>query len=432
VSESSSVASGWGSIAAVAGGTAVAVIALLVGTGQPVGIAVVTGLVAMVGAGWSARSARGGGPPPKADDARWTALLADGPAEARETLAAVEQLTDPLAIERRVTRAMRDLAPGAELELLRATQAPRGIMVGAREADGVQLVAAVQAKVLRTDTGVLLPVRYGAQVFGGLRVTGKVPGPAVLQLRRFADLLGFRLELHRLYAELAHRERLAALGTFASALSHDLRSPLSSVSLALQGLAVHRDALGADMEFIDIAQQETARMLALIAEILDFARPIDLDASALDCTRLAETVARTHEAAAAAAQVRLRVDVEDPLPPVAGDPVRMQRVLDNLVGNAIAFSPRGADAVVRVHADGDAVVFEVRDRGPGISAEDQARMFEPFFSRREGGTGLGLAIVDRIVDAHGGRMTVDSAPGRGTRIGVRLPARADGGAPRVG
>ncbi len=356
-------------------------------------------------------------------ETRWTRLLETQGGGARETLAAVERLTDPLAIERRVTRAMRELAPGVELELLRASQAPAGVLVGARQIDPETLGAAVVEGVVRNPHGLVVAVRYEAMVFGALSVRGDVPPRLLGQLRRFADLLAFRLELHRTYAELAHRERLAALGTFASALSHDLRSPLSSIQLSLQSLGDHREALGEDAELLDIASDETKRVLGLLGEILDFARPIALDAAPADMAALLEAVARRHGASAAARNVRVIVSGEEALPKVVADPARLQRALDNLVSNAVAFSPEGADVKIQAAVEGLDVRIDVVDRGPGMSEEDQARVFEPFFTRRESGTGLGLAIVDRIVRAHSGSVRVDSAPGRGTTMTLRIPIR---------
>ena len=356
-------------------------------------------------------------------DTRWTTLLQAQTGGARETLAAVERLTDPLAIERRVTKAMRELAPGVELELLRAPQAPPGVLHRARQIDADTLGAAVVQGVVRHEQGLVVAVRYETTILGALVVRGDVAPNLLAQLRRFADLLAFRLELHRTYAELAQRERLAALGTFASALSHDLRSPLAAIQLALQGLGDHRQALGEDTELLDAALEETRRMVTLVGEILDFARPTELDAAASDLRRVIEAVAQRHGAIARSRNVRVLTQGVQRLPKVVADPARLQRALDNLVSNAVAFSPDGADVKIHAAADGMYVRIAVVDRGPGMREEERERAFEPFFTRRASGTGLGLAIVDRVVRAHGGSMQVESAPGRGTTMTMCLPIR---------
>lgn len=405
-------------LALVVGGT-VGLLSAVTGAGATA--VVVSGTAATVLCGlavWAVRR-----PSVDSDETqRWTTLLS-AQGQTRETLAAVERLTDPLAIERRVTAAMRDLAPDVELELLRAPEAPPGLLEGAREIDAATLGAAVVEGIVRNEHGLVIAVRYGPTLLGALSVRGRVAPRLLTQLRRFADLLAFRLELHRTYAELAHRERLAALGTFASALSHDLRSPLASIRLALQGLADHREALDDDVELLDLALEETDRLLAIVGEVLDFARPVELDAAPIDLAAVVELVAQRQRPVADARQVRIVVQGTATLPKIVGDAHRLERALDNLVSNAVSFSPAGADVKIVGSVVGMDVRLDVVDRGPGMSPENRARIFEPFFTRRQGGTGLGLAIVDRIVGAHGGSVAVESALGRGTTVSVCLSIR---------
>jgi two-component system, OmpR family, sensor kinase len=112
---------------------------------------------------------------------------------------------------------------------------------------------------------------------------------------------------------------------------------------------------------------------------------------------------------------------------VLGDEARLRQVLSNLVVNALQHTPDTANVTVRVGTDGDAAVIEVCDEGPGMRPEDAQRVFERFYradssrARASGGTGLGLSIVDSLVFAHGGRVTVTTAPGQGSRFRVNLP-----------
>jgi two-component system OmpR family sensor kinase len=118
-------------------------------------------------------------------------------------------------------------------------------------------------------------------------------------------------------------------------------------------------------------------------------------------------------------------------PEVLGDEARLRQVLGNLVANALQHTPESAGVTVRVGTDGDNAVLEVCDEGPGMTSQDAYRVFERFYrtdssrARSSGGTGLGLSIVDSLVYAHGGTVTVTTAPGQGCRFKVNLPRIAD-------
>jgi len=119
------------------------------------------------------------------------------------------------------------------------------------------------------------------------------------------------------------------------------------------------------------------------------------------------------------------------IPEVLGDEPRIRQVLSNLVANALQHTPESADVVVRVGTEGDDVVLEVADKGPGMSQQDASRVFERFYrtdssrARASGGTGLGLSIVDSLVHAHGGDVTVTTRPGEGSCFRVTLPRTGD-------
>ena len=366
---------------------------------------------------------------------------ADIPSGPRETLVALDRLTDPLAVQERVVEALTELLPGAKLELLRARIAPPGTLTGAREVPTPLALAAVQrgwllghqidelsqdSRIAFAELGgaLIVPVRCGPAVFGVLRLDNlRVDRGVVMQARRFADLLGYKLETHRLYAELETHRRLASLGTLATALAHDLRTPLSAIRMNIQMLQMRRDVLGDDAECLEIALVEVDRLNAQISTLLDFARPMDLDVGELDLgSQVAEAVARV-SVHADAARVELRMEVDADLPRLPGDPSRFSRVLVNLIDNAVQASPKGAEVRVHAFATSEVVDIVVRDRGRGIASEDLPRIFDPFFTTRADGTGLGLAICRKIVQAHGGQILVSSEPGSGTELRVRLPRR---------
>jgi signal transduction histidine kinase len=135
-------------------------------------------------------------------------------------------------------------------------------------------------------------------------------------------------------------------------------------------------------------------------------------------------IARDAVDAAALGGARIRAVLEPSLPVVRGDPLRLRQALDNLVANAVSFSPRAAEVVVSAVVDAGDVLVAIEDLGPGIPGEEHARIFEPGvrLDVSRPGSGLGLAISRAIVEAHGGTVTVDSAPGSGARFTLRLPA----------
>jgi len=221
--------------------------------------------------------------------------------------------------------------------------------------------------------------------------------------------------------------RLAALGQFAAAIAHDIRTPLTSISLNVQILRRKLQLSDDDREHLDIALEELARLDRSVAEILDFAKPVKLSAEPVDVGELIETAAKGLSPVLSEKGVRLECEPALAAAPltVQGDPMRLHQVLTNLVGNAAEASAPGAHVTVRATvADDRRVAIEVEDHGRGIGADDLPRIFEPFFTTRPDGTGLGLAICHKVIRAHGGDIRVRSTPGQGSTFTVLLPAAA--------
>lgn len=218
------------------------------------------------------------------------------------------------------------------------------------------------------------------------------------------------------------------------AVAHDLRNPLQTVSLLADllqktlptELTRERDELAILVSSVERADQ-------LIQELLDVARTesgrLPLERSSLDAAELVNNSVEFKQPLAASRSVRLLTHIPPDLPALSGDERRLRRVLSNLIANAIQFSPEGAAVVTSVQVANGYVRFSVADSGPGISRADQRRLFDPFEQaarRRLGGTGLGLAICRGIVEAHGGRIWADSAPGRGSTFSFTLPYERNG------
>jgi signal transduction histidine kinase len=218
-------------------------------------------------------------------------------------------------------------------------------------------------------------------------------------------------------------ERLAAVGTMASGLAHEVRNPLNSASLQLTLLErrIHRGESGADiLPIARVIKGEIDRLDRLVRDFLAFSQPRPLEAVPVRVLPLVEGVVGLIRPVAEAEGVAVAIDVSPQTPAIAGDVERLKQVLHNLTRNALeAMQGRGGHLTVRGRARSEAVEIEVEDDGPGF-AEDLP-IFDAFFTTKEQGTGLGLSLVHRIVTDHGGTIRVQSRPGR-TCFTVRLPA----------
>jgi two-component system OmpR family sensor kinase len=219
---------------------------------------------------------------------------------------------------------------------------------------------------------------------------------------------------------------------FITDASHELRTPLTTI----RGFAeLYRQGAARDIELLmNRIESEAQRMGLLVEDLLllarlDAQRP--LERSRVDLLSLASDA--VHDARSVAPRRDIAMEVFDGpgTPEVLGDEPRLRQVLGNLVANALQHTPETARVVIRVGTDEDNAVLEVCDEGPGMSREDAHRVFERFYrtdssrTRTSGGTGLGLSIVDSLVYAHGGRVSVITAPGEGCRFRVSLPRIAE-------
>jgi signal transduction histidine kinase len=216
--------------------------------------------------------------------------------------------------------------------------------------------------------------------------------------------------------------------------SHDLRNPVNLTMGALDLLSKHAENLTSmQKEALDLSLLGVHRIEALIVDLLDLERierRVGLRLSQCDMAEIVQTVVT--ELALPAQQRQQQLVYEDPGANlyVRGDPQRLYQVVSNLVGNAIKYTQPGGLVTVMLHASGEQVHLEVRDTGPGISPEAQARIFERFYrapsvAADDQGTGLGLAIVKSVVEQHGGRVWVTSVVGQGSTFSVSLPAWRD-------
>ena len=244
--------------------------------------------------------------------------------------------------------------------------------------------------------------------------------------RRFADELEQRVS--EATARLAEMDRLKS--GFVALASHELRTPLTALQGFAELLAIRAFTADEVRRLADIMRGEIERLGRIVSDFLDLSRlerglapsirrtvldPAPVITGAVDLFRRTRT---SH---------RLELHVEGALPCVDADADALDRVLKNLIGNALKYSPPGSCVRVRARAGDGVVAVDVDDEGPGIPADERARVFEPYYRVRDTaalgpGTGLGLSVVKSLVEAHGGTVCAEAAPGAGTRMTVRLPA----------
>ncbi len=249
--------------------------------------------------------------------------------------------------------------------------------------------------------------------------------------RRAEDLArraALAVDAARLYGEA--QEALQARDEVLRIVSHDLRNPLSAIVMSAELLLDSETPFAPEQQArqAQIIRRSAERMNRLIQDLLDVAR---LEAGRLYLVReyqqplhLVRESVELNAALAAANSLALRTDGAEATPPVLADRDRILQVLSNLIGNAIKFTPRGGHITVQAEPAEDQVRFSVIDTGPGIPPEHLSQLFRPFWQARRGGrggAGLGLTIARGIVEAHGGRIWIESEVGKGTTACFALP-----------
>ncbi len=232
-----------------------------------------------------------------------------------------------------------------------------------------------------------------------------------------------RSESERLHARLREAERLATAGELAAGMAHEIRNPLSAI-LNATALLADEARLTADERAGTLAamRTEARRLNRILSDFLKFARPQEARVAPGDVRDVLEHVSGLiRDDRLRAARVDVKVAVDPGLPRFPFDRDQLIQVVWNLALNGVeAMNGRGRLSLEGARQNG-AVAVAVTDTGPGIPAERRPRVFEPFYSGKPNGTGLGLTIAERIVAAHGGRIEIDSEPGRGTRVTLLFP-----------
>ena len=225
-------------------------------------------------------------------------------------------------------------------------------------------------------------------------------------------------------------DRIMEMTELAGGLAHELRNPLSTLLLNLklldedlrEGLDEESDVLRRGRMKIQVARGEAERLQRLLDEFLMLAGPVGLKLEAVDVNSVVGRLADFYRPEAQRNRITLRVDV--PREPVwcSLDVQIFQQAILNLLVNAQQAMPDGGETILRVRREADAVTFEVIDTGEGMDDVILAKALAPFYSTKPRGSGLGLPTTNRIICAHGGRLSIESTPGVGSRFRIRLPA----------
>jgi len=240
-------------------------------------------------------------------------------------------------------------------------------------------------------------------------------------LRSMADHVGTVVDrLQQTEHEVLRAEQMSALGQLAAGLAHELRNPLTSMKLLVQAAAEAGPETGLRGRDLTVLADETARLDRLLQSFLDFARPPRLEKRRAD---VRQVLTQTLDLVSARAG-RQGVKIQSNLPPhpllIEADHEHLRQVFLNLVLNSLDAQPHGG-AIQVTAVGGDGVTITIADEGPGISLDPPDQIFEPYVSTKDAGLGLGLAICRRIVEAHGGRISVANGSDGGAVFTVRLP-----------
>jgi len=232
-------------------------------------------------------------------------------------------------------------------------------------------------------------------------------------------------DLQALKREIARTQHLAALGSLAAGVAHEIRNPLSSIKGFATYFKERYREIPADRETAEIMIGEVERLNRVIGQLLEFARPTTLHLEKGSIAVLVEDVLKIIAGEMGEKKIALRKELTA-LPDISFDKDKMKQVFLNLFLNALGAMDKGGTLTVKAPPVNEQwLQIEIIDTGTGIAKEDLGRIFDPYFTTKPSGTGLGMAIVQKILTAHHGEIKLESEPGKGTRATILLPSGTD-------
>jgi two-component system, NtrC family, sensor kinase len=321
---------------------------------------------------------------------------------------------------------------GLELQAMAA----RLILVALALMLGNSVMTAIYVETLiRPILGLHGTMQRAAEGASGLRAEGKGRDEVGDLARAFNGMMeelerGREREQARL-AQLAHTEKMAAIGSLATGVAHEVNNPLAGILTCLEMVRANPNDANMRSRYLELVEDGIKRIGRTVTSLLDFSRPRPMELEETPANDRLRHVVELVDYQLRSGRVEAVFDLDPAEPVVVADRFQLEQVLLNLVLNAIQAMRSGGTLTLRSRAAGDQVELEVEDTGEGIPEGNRKRIFDPFFTTRSigQGTGLGLSVTDSIVTAHGGRIEVESRPGVGSTFRVVLPSRE---APRGG
>jgi signal transduction histidine kinase/putative methionine-R-sulfoxide reductase with GAF domain len=247
------------------------------------------------------------------------------------------------------------------------------------------------------------------------------------ELKTFSQQMEERIQkttadLRRAEAQLIRSEKLAALGQLAAGIAHEIRNPLTSINILIHSLRENLPSENIHREDLKVIEEEIHRINDIVDQFLRFAKPASPLLEKTGVFPIFEETLQLLKPQIEAQQISVQKDFQS-LPPITIDKEQIKQVILNLILNAIQAMPEGGQLELKGQASEDHqwIQLSIQDSGTGILPEDMNKLFDPFFSTREGGIGLGLSIAHRIIDQHHGKIEVESKPKKETLFTLWLP-----------
>ncbi len=228
-------------------------------------------------------------------------------------------------------------------------------------------------------------------------------------------------EQHHLEQRLQQAEKMAAIGELSTYMAHEIRNPLFSIGGFANALLRNPSLNDLAREKARIIYDESRRLDLILASILNFARPMEQAMGVVDVLQVAQQTMDIMTIGAEERGLHGKMDIQSNLPKAQGNAENLKQCLVNLVKNAMEAMPEGGTFILRAQRNGAFVQLDVEDTGKGISPEIQDKIFSPFFSTKHEGAGLGLAMTRKVIEDMGGKVTLDSQVGKGTRVSLFVP-----------
>lgn len=294
----------------------------------------------------------------------------------------------------------------------------------------------------QTRTVLCVPLLVREQVIGALELADKIGGPftetdrdllqtlagsvavAVENAQLYAEVNDYARALERSQAQLIQAEKMAAIGRLAASIAHEINNPLQAIHNTIHLAMTDRLPAERRGEYLRMAQKEVERLIEIVQRMLEFYRPSKGGIVQVDINRLLQDALAIADKRLQHGHIQVSARFAENLPPILGVPDQLTQVFLNIIINAVEAMPDGGELRVGTLLTEDQrwVLVAFRDSGPGLTAEQIAHIFEPFYTTKPSGTGLGLAISYGIVERHGGTIEVSSQLGQGATFVVRLPA----------